>query len=170
IEELSELILKLSEELLKTNDGANRIENLNKAIANEQKKKQKLLQLNIDEKISDSEFVRMSAECDVEIEKAQSEIQTITDQLSGRKDINKELAEIRSILTLAAECLDEDELDRSFVDRFIKQILVYPEEHGMRLEIELNAGDKVIKTLMKNVSRTGHTSKKMIQSYEQSLK
>ncbi len=44
---------------------------------------------------------------------------------------NKELAEIRSILTLAAECLDDD---------------------------ELNAGDKVVKTLLKNVSHTGQTS------------
>lgn len=170
IEELSELILKLSEELLKTNDGANRIENLNKVIANEQKKKKKLLQLNIEGQFPDSEFVRMSAECDDEIKKAQEEIKTITEQLSGRKDINKELAQIRSILTLAAESLDEDELDRSFVDRFIKQILVYPEENGMRLEIELNAGEKVVKSLIKSVVRTGQTSKKMIESYEKGLK
>lgn len=170
IEELSELILKFSEELLKTNDGANRIENLNKAIANEQKKKQKLLQLNIEGQFPDSEFVRMSAECDNEIKKAQEEIHTISEQLSGRKDINKELSQIRSILTLAAESLDADELDRSFVDRFIKQILVYPEENGMRLEIELNAGEKVAKTLIKPVSRTGQTSKKMIESYENSMK
>ena len=112
----------------------------------------------------------MTAECDEEIKHCQEEIETITEQLKGRKDINKELAEIRSVLNLAAESLDEDELDRAFVDRFIKQILVYPEEHGMRLEIELNAGDKVIKTLLKNISRTGHTSKKMIESYENSMK
>lgn len=170
IKELSELILKLSEEILSTNEGANRIETLNKSIANEQKKKQKLLQLNIEGKFPDSEFVRMSAECDNEISRFQNEIDEISNQLTGRKDINKELAEIRNILNLAAECLDEDELDRSFVDRFIKQILVYPEENGMRLEIELNAGNKVIKTLLKNVSRTGQTSKKMIESYEKGLK
>ena len=161
IKELSELILKLSEELLSTNEGANRIETLNKSIANEQKKKQKLLQLNIEGKFPDSEFVRMSAECDNEISRFQNEIDEITNQLTGRKDINKELSKIRSILNLAAESLNDDEIDRSFVDRFIKQILVYPEENGMRLEIELNAGDKVIKTLLKNVSRTGHTSKKI---------
>ena len=170
IEELSDLIMKLSEELLKSGEGANRIDALNKSIANEQKKKQKLLQLNVDGQFPDSEFLRMTAECDSEIKRFQEEIETITEQLKGRKDINKELAEIRSVLNLAAECLDEDELDRAFVDRFIRQILVYPEEHGMRLEIELNAGDKVIKTLLKNISRTGHTSKKMIESYENSMK
>ncbi|MED9969201.1 MAG: recombinase family protein [Ruminococcus sp.] len=170
INELSELIMRLSEELLNTNEGANRIETLNKSIANEQKKKQKLLQLNIEGRFPDSEFVRMSAECDEEINRCQEEITAITDQMQNRKDVNKELAEIRNILNLAAECLDEDELDRSFVDRFIKQILVYPEESGMRLEIELNAGDKVVKNLIKAVGRTGHTSKKMIESYENSMK
>lgn len=170
IQELSDLIMRLSEELLNTNEGANRIENLNKEIDIEQRKKQKLLKLNIEGLFPDSEFIRMTAECDEEIKRCQEEIEAITAQLSGRKDINKELAEIRDILNLAAESLDGDELDRSFVDRFIKQILVYPEEGGARLEIELNAGDKVIKTLLKNVSRTGQTSKKMIESYENSMK
>lgn len=170
INELSELIMRLSEELLNTNEGANRIETLNKSIANEQKKKQKLLQLNIEGRFPDSEFVRMSAECDEEINRCQEEITAITNQMQNRKDVNKELAEIRSILDLAAESLDGDELDRSFVDRFIKQILVYPKENGMRLEIELNAGEKVIKNLAKSVGRTGDTSKKMIESYENSMK
>lgn len=170
INELSELIMRLSEELLNTNEGANRIETLNKSIANEQKKKQKLLQLNIEGRFPDSEFVRMSAECDEEINRCQEEITAITDQMQNRKDVNKELAEIRSILNLAAESLDKEELERSFVDRFIKQILVYPEENGMRLEIELNAGGKVVKNLAKSIGRTGKTSKKMIESYENSMK
>ena len=170
INELSELIMRLSEELLNTNEGANRIETLNKSIANEQKKKQKLLQLNIEGQFPDSEFVRMSAECDEEINRCQEEITAITNQMQNRKDVNKELAEIRSILDLAAESLNNDELDRSFVDKFIKRILVYPEENGMRLEIELNAGGKVVKNLAKSVGRTGNTSKKMIESYENSMK
>ncbi len=170
INELSELIMRLSEELLNTNEGANRIETLNKSIANEQKKKQKLLQLNIEGRFPDSEFVRMSAECDEEINRCQEEITAITDQMQNRKDVNKELAEIRSILDLAAESLTNDELDRSFVDRFIKQILVYPEENGMRLEIELNAGGKVVKNLSKSIGRTGNTSKRMIESYENGMK
>ena len=114
--------------------------------------------------------MRMSAECDEEINRCQEEITAITNQMQNRKDVNKELAEIRSILDLAAESLTNDELDRSFVDRFIKQILVYPEKNGMRLEIELNAGEKVVKSLAKSVGRTGNTSKKMIESYENSLK
>ena len=170
IEELSDLILKLSEELLKSGEGANRIDALNKSIANEQKKKQKLLQLNVDGQFPDSEFLRMTAECDSEIKRFQEEITVITEQLTGRKDIHKQLAEIRSILTLAAESLDEDELDRSFVDRFIKQIMVYPEEGGMRLEIRLNIGDSISKALIKPVCRTGQASKKMIESYEKSMK
>ena len=170
IEELSKLIMRLTEDLLNTNEGTNRINALNKSIANEQKKKQKLLQLNIDGQFPDSEFVRMTAECDEEIKRFQEEIEAITDQLSGRKDISKQLSQIRSILTLAEDSLSEDELDRSFVDRFIKQILVYPEEHGMRLEIQLNMGENISKTLIKPACRTGQASKKMIESYEKSMK
>ena len=170
IRELSELVVRLSEELLNTNEGARRIETLNKAINLEQRKKQKLLKLNLDGLFPDSELVRMSAECDEEINRCQEEITAITDQMQKRKDVNKELAEIRSILELAAESLNNDELDRSFVDRFIKRILVYPEENGMRLEIELNAGEKVVKNLAKSVGRTGDTSKKMIESYENGMK
>ena len=170
IEELSDLIMKLSEDLLNTNEGANRIDALNKNIANEQKKKQKLLQLNIEGQFPDSEFVRMSSECDGEIRRCQEEIEAITDQLTDRKDISKQLSQISSILTLAAKSLDEDELDRSFVDRFIERILVYPEEHGMRLEIQLNTGNKLSKSLIKPVCRTGQASKKMIESYEKGLK
>ena len=129
-----------------------------------------MLQLNIEGRFPDSEFVRMSAECDEEINRCQEEITAITDQMQNRKDVNKELAEIRSILDLAAESLNGDELDRSFVDRFIKQILVYPEENGMRLEIELNAGGKVVKNLAKSIGRTGKTSKRMIESYENGMK
>ena len=40
----------------------------------------------------------------------------------------------------------------------------------MRLEIELNAGGKVVKNLIKAVGCTGQTSKKMIESYENSMK
>ena len=43
-------------------------------------------------------------------------------------------------------------------------------EVGVNLKQGYNAGDKIIKTLLKNVSRTGHTSKKMIESYENSMK
>ncbi len=107
---------------------------------------------------------------DEEIKRCQEEIEVITAQLSGRKDINKELIKIRSILNLAAESLNDDEVDRSFVDRFIRQIIVYPEENGMRLEIELNAGEKVSKSLIKPAGRTGQASKKMIESYEKGLK
>ena len=85
IQELSDLIMRLSEELLNTNEGANRIENLNKEIDIEQRKKQKLLKLNIEGLFPDSEFIRMTAECDEEIKRCQEEIEAITAQLSGRK-------------------------------------------------------------------------------------
>ena len=170
IHQLSDLVLSLSEEVLKGNVTAARIENLNQTIALEERKKQKLLQFNMSGDFSDKEYVRMCGECDREIERCQTEIRDITERLKARKDITKELSQIRSILRMAEQSLDADELDRAFVDRFVKQILVTAENDEIRLEIKLNAGSEMTRFLAKTASRTGDTSKKMIEAYENGLK
>ena len=177
INALSDLVLRLSKELLQKDKASERIAELNDAISLEQKKKQKLLKLNIEGRFPDSEFVRMSAECDAEIEKAQAQITDLTDQLKQKKDINSEIDEIRKMLTMAQNSLDSDEIDRTFVNQYIKRITVFPIESSspekpvnMRLLIELNVGKPIEKMLIKKLGRPGHTSKKMIESYEQGMK
>jgi hypothetical protein len=81
-----------------------------------------------------------------------------------------ELDEVKRILKLASESLKAGEIDRPFVDRFIEKILVYPEENTMRLEIHLYNGQIVNNMLCNSRGRSGHTSKKMIKAYEESMK
>ena len=59
------------------------------------------------------------------------------------------------------------EQDTGFLTKKLPESIMF---ETADLDKELNAGDKIIKTLLKNVSRTGHTSKKMIESYENSMK
>ena len=135
------------------------------------------LQLNIEGKFPDSEFIRMTAECDAEIAKAQEDIDRLTDTIKQKKDVNDQMEQIRKILLLAQKSLSKENIDRSFVDQFIKRITVHienPEAHEnpvkMRLKIELNTGKSLEKSLIKTLIHRGQRSKKMIESYEKGLK
>ncbi|HIZ11082.1 MAG TPA: recombinase family protein [Candidatus Eubacterium faecavium] len=170
IEELSACVLKLVSELLESDDNKNELLALSKEMETQHKMKAKLLKFNADGNMSDSEFFRMTAECDEEIAKLQAQMDTIKDNAKTEQEIKKELSNIRAILKAAEKHIDGEEIDKAFVDRYIKEIIVYPEEDVTRLEIRLNAGTSVEKILENTRSRTGHMSKKMIKAYEESMK
>lgn len=170
IEELSACVLKLVSELLDANDNQAEINRLNKELVTQQKMKAKLLKFNTEGNMSDSEFFRMTAECDEEIAKLQMQIDTITQSTKTEQDMKKELANIKAILKAAEKHIDDEEIDKAFIDRYIKEIIVYPEEDVTRFEIRLNAGTTIEKFLENTKGRTGHISKKMIKAYEESMK
>lgn len=170
IEELSACVLKLVSELLDSNDNKNELVALNKELTTQQKMKAKLLKFNTEGNMSDSEFLRMTAECDEEIAKLQAQIDAIANTAKTEQDMKKELANIKSILKAAEKHIDGEEIDKAFVDRYIKEIIVYPEDDVTRFEIRLNAGTQVEKFLENARGRTGHISKKMIKAYEESMK
>lgn len=170
IEELSACVLKLVSELLDSNDNKNELVALNKELTTQQKMKTKLLKFNTEGNMSDSEFLRMTAECDEEIAKLQAQIDAIADTAKTEQNMKKELANIKSILKAAEKHIDGEEIDKVFIDRYIKEIIVYPEDDVTRFEIRLNAGTQVEKFLENTRGRTGHISKKMIKAYEESMK
>lgn len=170
IEELSACVLKLVSELLVSDDNKNELLALSKEMETQHKMKAKLLKFNADGNMSDSEFFRMTAECDEEIAKLQAQMDAIKNNAKTEQEIKKELSNIRAILKTAEKHIDGEEIDKAFVDRYIKEIIVYPEEDVTRLEIRLNAGTSVEKILENTRSRTGHMSKKMIKAYEESMK
>jgi hypothetical protein len=167
---LADQMAAIVEDIQQTKDGAARIGDLNKAVELEEKKKQKLLQYNVSGQMSDKEYLSQLSACNREIERLQGEIAALTDILREKRDFSAEIAKVRSILTLAQKSLDADDISRPFVDRFIKEIVVSAEEGCVRLEIRLNAGDMIVKTLEKAGGRSGRTSKKMIKAYEDGMK
>lgn len=170
IEELSACVLNLVSELFESNDNKNELISLNKQLETQHKMKTKLLKFNAEGNMSDSEFFRMTEECDEEISKLQAQIDTIKDSEKTEQEIKKELSNIKAILKAAEKHIDGEEIDKAFIDRYIKEIIVYPEKDVTRLEIRLNAGTMVEKILENTRSRTGHMSKKMIKAYEESMK
>lgn len=170
IEELSACVLNLVSELLESNDNKNELISLNKQIETQHKMKTKLLKFNAEGNMSDSEFFRMTKECDEEISKLQAQINTIKYSEKTEQEMKKELSNIKAILKAAEKHIDGEEIDKAFIDRYIKEIIVYPEKDVTRLEIRLNAGTSVSKILENTASRTGQISKKMIKAYEESMK
>lgn len=170
IEELSACVLNLVSELLESNDNKNELISLNKQLKTQHKMKTKLLKFNAEGNMSDSEFFRMTKECDEEISKLQAHIDTIKGSEKTEQEMKKELSNIKAILKAAEKHIDGEEIDKAFIDRYIKEIIVYPEKDVTRLEIRLNAGTSVSKILENTASRTGQISKKMIKAYEESMK
>lgn len=170
IEELSACVLNLVSELLESNDNKNELISLNKQLETQHKMKTKLLKFNAEGNMSDSEFFRMTKECDEEISKLQAQIDAIKDSEKTEQEMKKELSSIKAILKAAEKHIDGEEIDKAFIDRYIKEIIVYPKKDVTRLEIRLNAGTSVSKILENTASRTGQISKKMIKAYEESMK
>ena len=170
IEELSACVLNLVSELLESNNNKNELISLNKQLETQHKMKTKLLKFNAEGNMSDSEFFRMTKECDEEISKLQAQIDAIKDSEKTEQEMKKELSNIKAILKAAEKHIDGEEIDKTFIDRYIKEIIVYPEKDVTRLEIRLNAGTSVSKILENTASCTGQISKKMIKAYEESMK
>lgn len=170
IEDLSECVLKLVSKILENDDNNSIINKMNRRITDEEEKKDKLLYLFTKGKMDEAEYERMGAVCDNKIKECRDTIDKLTNKSKTANDVKRELSSIREILKAAEGHINGDEIDRAFVDRYIKEILVTPDGNTMRLEIRLNAGDSVFKSLDIPYSRTGHNSKKMIKAYEESMK
>lgn len=170
IEELSACVLKLVSELLDANDNQAEINKINKDIITQEKMKTKLLEHNTNGNITDDDFVKMTADCNAEIERLHQQLDMLSETAKTEQDMKKELANIKAILKAAEKYIDDEEIDKAFVDRYIKEIIVYPKEDVTRFEIRLNAGTTIEKFLENTKGRTGHISKKMIKAYEESMK
>lgn len=132
------------------------------------KKMDKLLQMNIDGKLSDIDFERMMKKCQCEVKEAQSAIDELNDASKNMKETAKELRQIKSHLKEAIKNVQENkEITVSFINKYINKIVAEPEEDGsLTLYIHLFSNE----VLQKSLVRTGHTFKKMIESYERNMK
>ncbi|MBR6392338.1 MAG: recombinase family protein [Eubacterium sp.] len=170
IEELSACVLKLIGELLDSNDNKAEIFSLTKELETQQKMKKKLLNYNAKGQMSDEEFVRMTEDCDKDIAELQRKIKTLSQSSKTETQLKRELANIKGILKSAEQHIDGEEIDKAFIDRYIDKIIVHPDEDVTRFEIHLTSGLQVEKLLNTITSRAGHNSKKMIKSYEESMR
>ena len=184
---LIEEYIGLYQSLNRSDDLAKRIAALEKQIETAEKKKQKLLTFNAMGELSDKDFLTMNRQCTQEIETAREELTELTRQRDSAADFKKHIDTIRRTLQEAKKDAAKGVINKEFVDQYIDTIFVTPEDDGsLHLQIRLFNGestDKYLQNLragaakrLKNTApeeesevRTGHTFKKMVESYEKNL-
>lgn len=155
------------------------------------KKKAKLLDLYVDEAYTEAEFKKLNASNSKEIEKVEAEIEDLKKQLESDAGFKDSIEEIKSSLASAAKVASEGLITKNFIDKYVDKIFVSVENDShAKIEIKLVTGETTEKYLLKLKARqraeivditaiqgsetcncrTGHTSKKMIEAYENGMK
>ena len=170
-------------------DTAKQVETIRRQIDLAQKKKSKLLGYNAAGQLSDRDFLSMNRDCDKEISEAEHQIYELEQRLLSKEDFRRQIETIRRVLREAERDAAQGIVNKEFVDRYIDKIFATPEEDGsLRLQIKIFTGEtteKYLQSLRSGAARsaqrvqrhagvgagpTGHTFKKMIESYENGMK
>ena len=166
IEEFIEMYKSLDQ----SGDLSKQISTLEAVIETAEKKRQKLLTFNALGELSDKDFLTMNKQCTTEMEQAKSQLIELTQQRDSAADFKKHIDTIRRVLQEAEQDAANGLVSKEFVEKYIDKIFATMEEDGsMRLQIKIFTGETTDKYLANLRSRTGHTFKKMIESYEKSL-
>ena len=169
-EALIEEYIEMYKSLADGGDTAKQIDALRDQADLARKKKSKLLGYNAAGQLSDKDFLAMNKECDKEIEEAERQIYELEQQQLSKEEFRKHIDTIRRVLHDAKRDAAQGIINKDFIDKYIDKIFVTPEADGtMRLQIKIFTGETTDKYLSKLRGRTGHTMKKMIESYEQSM-
>ena len=136
-----------------------------------EQKKNKLLELVTTGSITNANFKSMTDNCDREIDEARQALAELEEQLFTQEEYQKHMREVRSRLEAAIRDASTGMITNEFVAQYIDKIFVTMEEDDLaRLEIKIFTGKSTEKWLQKLRGRTGHTLKKMIESYERNMK
>ena len=173
---LVEEYVRLYEELTDHGTLPSRIKKQQQNIDNALKKKSRLLQLIADNLITERDLSDMTKMCNQEIDAAEAAIADLQEQLASADAFQEHLNDIRRTLKAAQEDAAQGIIGRDFITQYIDKIFVTPEgSDTLRLDIKIFTGESCEKYLERlkrhTISdvRTGHTSKKMIESYEKNL-
>ena len=174
VEALLDRYMEMFKSMEADTETTDRISEQQRIIQMAEQKKNKLLELVTTGAITTANFKSMTVTCDKEIEHAQKIIDVLEEELFNKEESRKHMSEIRSRLDAAVRDASEGMITPQFVAQYIDRILVMPGENDTtNLEIKVFTGKSTQKWLEKvrfrHQSRTGHTSKKMIQSYENGL-
>ena len=135
------------------------------------KKKSKLLEYNIAGEISDRDFVEMNKQISEESADIYSTIEEMENEINSRAGYKQKIEEIKSILQKAESEASSKMIDSAFVNKYIDKIFVTPIDNATaEISVKIFTGETVEKQLQNIKGRTGHTFKKMIESYENSMK
>ena len=169
-EALIEEYLEMYKSLEEVGDTAEQLAALRRQIDVARKKKSKLLGYNATGQLADRDFLSMNQECDREIDEAERQIYELEQRQLSKTEFKKRIDTIRRVLREAEREAAQGIINKEFVDRYIDKIFITPEDGGLKLQIKVFTGEITDKYLANLRHRTGHTFKKMIESYENGMK
>lgn len=166
---------KIYKEATANEDSKKTIEALKKKVELADKKRNKLLEMAAQDAITIPEFKEMSRTVEAEKQAALSEINDLEEEMLSAQEYRKHINGIETMLSAAERDSKSGIITKDFVDRYIDKIYVTSKDDGIcELRIKIFTGkstEKWLGKLSKRLSsRTGVTSKKMIESYENSMK
>lgn len=174
-----EALLASYEEMFRSmeadDETAGQMEEQKRIIALAEQKKNKLLELVTTGAITTANFKSMTASCDREIEEAQKTLTELEEQLFTKEEYRKHIGEVKARLDAAIRDASTGMITNEFVAQYIDKIIVTSDGNDTaKLEIKIFTGKNTEKWLKKfserHRGRTGVISKKMIESYENSIK
>ncbi len=130
-------------------------------------KKSKLLEYNINGKISDKDFLNLNDQISKDISKLEEELSALEEQKKSKEDIKNHIEKLKKILHQAEQDAKEKLIDKAFINKYIDKIYISPENGRLKLSIKIFTGDLTEKYIK---SRAGHIFKKMIEQYENNMK
>jgi hypothetical protein len=187
---------KMYADVLANDTSADELKKLNDRLDLLSRKKSKLLEYNLAGEINDRDFVDMNKQISSESAEVYSKIQEIEKELKSRSEHTHKIEEIRRILTKAEHEASQNMIDSAFVNKYIDKIFVTPVGEGVaQIVVKIFTGDTVEKDLtilrkrhqnninavnscdtestdggILDISNSGQIFKKMIESYEKSMK
>lgn len=170
VDGLIEKYIEIYKSLDGNNDISDNIKSLKYKIDMSNRKKSKLLEYNINGRLSDNDFINMNNQISEDISKLEKEIIALEEQKNSKDKFKEHIGEMKKLLKQAEVDAREEIIDKSFIKKYIDRIYVTPENGHLRLSIKIFTGDVTEKYLNDIRSRTGHTFKRMIETYEQNMK
>jgi len=195
VEALADEYMRMYLEVNQDDSVSKKITALKKQIEKIQRKKQKLLEMMLDEKLSEDNFTQMTEQCTEEMKTAENELSELEQVMDKSNELKSHIDNIRSVLSQAQEAAADGIITKEFVEKYIDKIYVDHIAKGqMRLSIKIFTGETTERYLNKlkhqsseiekrkkqaksRVSGTsddnvhsGITFKKMIESYEKNMK
>lgn len=162
-------------EMTKKDASAADLKRLNDRLDLLSRKKSKLLEYNIAGQISDRDFIEMNRQITKESSEVYSAIEETENEINSQAGFKEKIEEIKTVLQKAEKDASKEMIDSAFVNKYIDKIYVTPVDDGViDISVKLFTGDTFAKVFEKSghrlAGRTGHTFKKMIESYENSMK
>ncbi|MBR5222900.1 MAG: recombinase family protein [Clostridia bacterium] len=121
--------------------------------------------------ITEMNYKTLTEKCDEEIANANELLTELKQEQQSNEAFRKTISTIRATLKKAEKEVASGTITKEFVDSFIDKIIVTPEKNNtIKLDIRIFTGKTTTAYIEKLKSRMGQTSKKMIESYENSMK